>query len=467
VGTDGLITLVNTQTEKLFGYDRRELLGRPVEMLVPQRFRPHHGGLRSAFFAAPATRAMGAGRDLFGLRQDGSEVPVEIGLSPIVTADGQFVLASIIDITERRKTEEHNQLFKAMVDGVQDYGILMLDPEGYVLTWNDGAARVKGYSASEIVGRHFSCFYPPESVSAGHPEEELRIARAEGKFTEEGWRVRRDGSRFWANVLITALRDKDGKVRGFSKLTRDVTDRKRSEIELQSKAAELERFTYTVSHDLKSPLITIKSFIGMIDQDLTAGNFGRVRSDLNRIGKAADKMNQLLEELLALSRVGRTVSTPVRVPFGSLVEEALELVAGRIQKGNVQVEVAAELPSVTVDRPRMVEVLQNLLDNAAKFMGAQGDPRILIGASSDGAEMRFFVKDNGAGVEARHHERIFGLFDKLDPKSEGSGAGLALVKRIVELHGGRIWIESAGSGGSTFWFTLRDLIEGGPEAGMR
>jgi PAS domain S-box-containing protein len=466
VGGDGLITLVNAQTEKLFRYSRHELLGRSMEMLVPERFRANHGGLRRAFFASPATRAMGVGRDLFGLRKDGSEVPVEIGLNPIVTAEGQFVLASIIDITERKKAEEHFQLSKAIVDGVHDYGIFMLDPQGYVLTWNEGAARMKGYSASQIVGQHFSRFYPPDAISAGHPEEELRIARAEGKFEEEGWRLRRDGSRFWANVLITALFDRSGNVRGFSKLTRDITDRKRYETELQARAAELERFTYTVSHDLKSPLITIKSFVAMIDQDLAAGSVERARSDLERIGRAADKMNRLLEELLALSRVGRVVHAPEKVAFGSLVEEALELVAGRIHERHIDVQVAADLPVVTVDRIRIVEVLQNLIDNAAKFTGDQNEPRILIGASSDGAETRCFVKDNGAGVEARHHQRIFGLFDKLDPKSAGSGAGLALAKRIVEIHGGRIWIESPGSGGgSTFWFTLKDP-DGSSQGGL-
>ena len=238
---------------------------------------------------------------------------------------------------------------------------------------------------------------------------------------------------------------------------RDITNRKRQQAELQSRAAEMERFTYTVSHDLKSPLITIKSYVAMIDQDLASGRIDRARADLRRVAKAADKMNQLLEELLALSRVGRVENASEEVAFGSLVGEALELVAGGIHDRQVRVEVAGELPSVTVDRRRMVEVLQNLIDNAVKFMGAQTAPLILIGASNDGLETRFFVKDNGAGVEPGHHERIFGLFDKLDPKSGGSGAGLAIVKRIIETHGGRIWIESPGcGGGSTFWFTLKE-----------
>jgi PAS domain S-box-containing protein len=213
---DGLIIVVNSQTEKLFGYRREELLGQSVEMLLPEPL------------GAPAGWKMKAGRELFGLHKDGSEIPIEISLDPIGTSGGQFLLVSIADITERRKAEEHLQLFQTLVEGVQDYAIFMLDPEGYVISWNEGASRVKGYSAHEIVGQHFSRFYTPEDIAADHPGSGLRTARAEGKFEGEGWRVRRDGSRFWANVLITVLLDKNGNLRGFSKVTRDITERKQA-----------------------------------------------------------------------------------------------------------------------------------------------------------------------------------------------------------------------------------------------
>jgi len=202
----------------------------------------------------------------------------------------------------------------------------------------------------------------------------------------------------------------------------------------------------------------------MIDRDLAAGNFERARPDLQRVARATDKMHGLLEEVLKLSRVGRLEMTPERVSFGSLAREALELVGGRINEKHIRVEIAPDLPFVTVDRNRMIEVLQNLLDNAAKFIGGQAEPEIWIGADGAGdatglagGRTRFFVKDNGCGVEPKYHEKIFGLFDKLDAKSEGSGAGLAIVRRIIEMHGGRIWVESKGKGsGSTFWFTLND-----------
>jgi len=242
----------------------------------------------------------------------------------------------------------------------------------------------------------------------------------------------------------------------------ELTERKRLEAkhketikELESKNAELERFTYTVSHDLKSPLITIGGFIGLLEEDARSGDTVKFNRDLKRISEAKDKMHRLLNELLELSRIGRLVNTSVNVSFEQIVEEALTLTKGRLMAGNIQVDVSKDLPIVNGDRPRLVEVLQNLIDNAAKFTADQPDPQIEIGVHGANGEKVFFVKDNGIGIEPAYHERIFGLFDKLNPKSEGTGVGLALVKRIIEVHGGRIWVESEGKGqGSTFYFTL-------------
>ena len=239
VGAHGLISVVNSQMEQLFGYGPGELLGQSPEVLVPPRLHAAHVGHRDAFAGAPSVRAMGAGRNLFGVRRDGCEIPVEVGLDPIVTADGTLVLVTVIDITRRRQAEQHIQLLQTLVEGVLDTGIFMLDPQGYIMSWNEGAARLKGYTADEIVGQHFSRFYPPEAVAAGRPERGLAIARKQGKFEEEGWRVRRDGSRFWASVVICALRDKDGDLLGFSKLTRDFTERKKSEEQLQKSEKSL------------------------------------------------------------------------------------------------------------------------------------------------------------------------------------------------------------------------------------
>ncbi len=232
-------------------------------------------------------------------------------------------------------------------------------------------------------------------------------------------------------------------------------ERERLITELEARNAELERFTYTVSHDLKSPLITIKGFLGLLGRDAAAGDAERLRHDIERIGAAADTMGSLLDELLELSRIGRVVNPSEEVDLAELAQEAARSVAGELAERRIEVDIAADLPTVTGDRLRLLEVLQNLLANAARFMGEQAAPRVEIGVRRAGGEAVITVRDNGIGIDPRYHERVFGLFERLDAHAEGTGIGLALVKRIVEFHGGRIWVESEGLGkGCTFCFTL-------------
>jgi signal transduction histidine kinase len=225
--------------------------------------------------------------------------------------------------------------------------------------------------------------------------------------------------------------------------------------ELEVKNAELEQFTYIVSHDLKSPLITVKGFLGFLEKDAFHGDMGKVKQDIERIRDATMKMEQLLNDLLELSRIGRLVNPPQPVPFYVLAEEAVKLVAGPIAAGGVQVKIAPDMAVVYVDRVRLVEALQNLTDNAVKFMGDQAKPVIDIGVENGDDEPIFFVRDNGIGIEPKYHDKVFGLFDRLDSAVAGTGIGLALVKRIIEVHNGRIWIESDGNkNGTTIYFTL-------------
>lgn len=226
--------------------------------------------------------------------------------------------------------------------------------------------------------------------------------------------------------------------------------------ELEERTAELERFTYTVSHDLKSPVVTIKSFLGFLEQDLAAADATKISKDIDYIRSAAEKMNQQLDELLQLSRLGRHVNPPTCVPFQELVHEALTLVAGRLAVHGVEVRIEPTDLTLFGDRPRLVEIWQNLVDNAAKYRSAHAPPTIAIGLEQTSAGPVFHVNDNGMGIDPCHHDKIFGLFDQLNPATEGSGLGLALVKRIVEMNKGQIWVESegCGAGGSRFRFTL-------------
>jgi len=237
-----------------------------------------------------------------------------------------------------------------------------------------------------------------------------------------------------------------------------ITERKQAEEALQRRNEEILRFTYAVSHDLKSPLVTIRTFLGYLENDLKQADTARVDTDLGHIRRAAEKMTHLLDDLLSLSRIGRKVNPPEDMTLQAIVREALEMVAGQIAERQVQIQVSDAPVVLHGDRMRLSEVFQNLIDNAIKFMGEQAEPRVEIGMDASGPEIVLFVRDNGLGIDPRHQSKLFGIFEKLHPGTAGTGMGLAMVKRIIEVHGGRIWVESAGPGqGSTFRFTLSRL----------
>jgi PAS domain S-box-containing protein len=332
--------------------------------------------------------------------------------------------------------------------------------DGVFIEVNPGFETISGYSRQETVGKTaLSLDLWADPIQPQRMKEELR---EKGEVLNQEIIFRhKDGS------LRTGMFS--ARVIHFSRepailfVIQDITERKRAETErdnlihdLQAKNAELERFTYTVSHDLKSPLITIRGFLGLLEKDALSGQSDLMRVDISRISDATEKMRLLLDELLELSRIGRLMNPFQNVAIQGVVREAVQLVHGRLQEKRIEVKMAMDLPVVCGDLPRLVEVMQNLIDNAAKFMGDQPEPCIEIGQQgSDENDMAIlFVRDNGIGIEPRYHERIFELFDKLDPHSEGTGVGLALVKRIINVHGGRIWVESRAGEGATFLFTL-------------
>jgi signal transduction histidine kinase len=225
-------------------------------------------------------------------------------------------------------------------------------------------------------------------------------------------------------------------------------------MELEKKNAELERFTYTVSHDLKSPLITIRGFLGYLEQDAIDGNITRLKKDIERITRAAEKMHILLDDLLELSRVGRLINKYERIPFDTIIQDAVLLLEGPLKEKDTKLVINQDLPDVYGDRLRLVEVIQNLIENGLTFSKREIRPEIEVGCLEGDRDPVFYVQDNGIGIDPKYPEKIFDLFEKLDAASEGTGVGLALVKRIVEVHGGRIWVESEPGEGTAFFFTV-------------
>lgn len=353
-------------------------------------------------------------------------------------------------------------ILAALVDAAVD-GIVTTDTDGTVTSFNAAACRLFGYDVDEVIGQNVKMLMPSEF--AEHHDAYLRsyVTTGQRKIIGIGREVlgrKKGGSSFPMHLSVAEARL--GKGRYFLGIIRDLTRVKEVELakaalirELESKNAELERFTYTVSHDLKSPLITIKGFLAMIEQDIESQDHERLRSDMARIGSAADKMKQLLDELLELSRIGRIVNPHERVSLSVLAEEACELLRGPLEARGVQVEVQRDMPTIRGDRVRLREVFQNLIENAVKFTGEVERPLVRVSGSRDEGNARIRVRDNGMGIEPRYLGKVFGLFEQLDQSQPGSGVGLALVQRIVAVHGGRVWAESEGLGkGADFYFEL-------------
>ncbi|MBN1584211.1 MAG: PAS domain-containing protein, partial [Anaerolineae bacterium] len=348
------------------------------------------------------------------------------------------------DVTAQIQAEEaleqERNLLRAVVDTLP-YVIFAKDAQGRKILSNLGDQAAMGVqSETEAFGKTDFEIYSQELAEKYAAED--RPVLEEGRVLDiENPYIDPTGQQHWLAGSKRPFKNQAGEIVGLVGMFHDVTSIKQAEderealiAELETNNAELERFVYTVSHDLKSPLITIKGFLGFLEQD-AAGNAERFRHDIDLIADAVDKMQQLLDELLELSRIGRLNNPPEQVQITGLAHEAAATVAGTLREGGVQVDIAPDMPVVVGDRTRLREVFENLIGNAAKFMGDQPQPQIDIGARESDGEPVFYVRDNGIGIEPQYQNKIFDLFEKLDPTSEGTGIGLAIVKRIVETHG--------------------------------
>ncbi len=345
---------------------------------------------------------------------------------------------------------------------------LLFEGSGALLAVADFEGRFQHLSPAweELCGASISELLETPYIDRVHPEDRERTrAEISRLLREDGpvaWECRFRGCNGGYRWLEWRARTDDGRRRRVFVVATDVTERRKVESErdtlvrkLEEKHNELERFTQTLSQDLKSPLLTVGGFLGYIERNAAQGNVELVRADLARVTEAVDRMKRFLDELMELSRMGRIINAPEGLQLSGLAREAAEHLAQPLAERGVEVSIDPDMPAVCGDRARLLEVFRQLLDNAVKSLGEAQAPRVEVGGRRDGDEVRCWVRDNGAGIDGRFHERIFGLFEKLDPGSAGTGIGLAVAKRIVEVHGGRIWVESEGPGtGSTFHFTL-------------
>ena len=573
VDRDRTITLVNCATEALFGYERTELMGQVVETLIPARFRADHPDDVAQFLADPQTRPMGVGRDLFGRRKDGSEMPIEIGLNPIETPDGPCTLASIIDLSDRKRAIETEQRMAALVESAND-AIVTKDLTGIIRSWNPGAERLLGYPADDIIGESVTRLLPEDRQG----EETMlleRIRNGQRVSNFESVRRRRDGSLVEVSLTISPVRDLRGRVVGASKIIRDIserkqfetrfrlvveaapsamimadksgvitlvnrrsedlfgyrreqligmsiqaliperfrerhrghvagffasatarpmgaggelfglrndgtevpieiglnpidtsdglftlasiidiTERKRYQDELRRSNVELEQFAHVASHDLQEPLRMVASYTELLGERYGDQLDERAQKYIHYAVDGARRMQRLVADLLTYSRVGLQGKPLVPVNAAPVIDGVLTLLEGAIRDAGAVIEVGP-LPVVLADEGQLHQLLQNLIGNAIKFRG-DAPPHIVVEATRHNTCWRFFVRDNGIGIDMRHADRVFEMFQRLHERGryDGSGIGLSVAKRILERHGGAIWLESEPGRGTTVHFTL-------------
>jgi PAS domain S-box-containing protein len=462
VNREGKIAYINNQTEKLFGYVRTEVIGQPVEMLIPERYRKKHPGFRNTFFSSPSVRAMGAGRELFAIRKDKTEFPVEIGLNPIVTVDGTLVLASIIDITERKKAEERFQL---VVESAPN-AMVLVNQDGLITLVNRQTEILFGYQRKELIGQKLEMLIPPRFRKI-HPEHRKGFYKSlQSRPMGSGrdlFGLRKDGTEVQVEIGLNPIDTEEGQMVLASII--NITERKvregfeRRQVELESRNKELEQFAYIASHDLQEPLRTVYNYIEVFEEDYAHQIDETALGYLQSVKKATKRMQSLVRGLLHYSRLGRTRKL-TKTNFKKIIDHITQDLKSMITTSQASIDVGP-LPVLNVYETEMRQLFQNLVGNAIKYKRARVNPKIRIRAHKTDEKWEFSVRDNGIGIDPAYHKRIFDVFQRLhnSRQYEGNGIGLASCKKIVELHQGEIWVESELGKGTTFYFTIPELTK--------
>jgi PAS domain S-box-containing protein len=473
VDARGRIQLANGRTVEMFGYTREELLGENLEMLLPERYRGSHAGHRAEYFIEPRVRTMGIGLDLVGRRKDGTEFPVEIGLGYARSAEGMQALGMISDATERKRIE--NQLVRANAElrvrealtrsylEAVSQPIVAVGSDGKIQLVNRHLGKMFGYSPEELLGQGLETLLPERyrqshMMQRGEYFDAPRV-RAMGIGMDLVGQ-RKDGTEFPVEIGLGHVQTEAGTL--VLGLVIDITERKRVESELARVNTELTRsnselaqFAYVASHDLQEPLRMITGYLQLLERRYKTQLNDEAREFIDYAVDGAVRMKNLIQDLLRLSRAGTQSMNFREVEISSLIEAACANLQVALEESGAEMTVDP-LPKLTVDAGLLTQVFQNLIGNALKFRTAGVPPHIHVGAAEAPGGWVFSVRDNGIGIEPQHYERIFRIFERLHGADQygGSGVGLAITQRIVERHGGRVWVESKAGEGSTFYFSI-------------
>jgi PAS domain S-box-containing protein len=479
--TTGHICTWNDGARRIKGYAPNEIIGKHFSIFYTAEDLEDGKPPRELKIAIETGKYEEEG---WRIRKNGSLFWASVVITALFNEQNKLIGFSKVtrDLTERKENEEvlrqSEERYRSLVEQVTDYGIFLMDEKGRIVSWNEGARRIAGYEASEIIGKYFSIFYPEEDILNGKPAHELKVARTEGKYEEEGWRVRKDGSLFWASVVITAVYNSEGALIGYSKVNRDLTERKASEkalrdsyeryrqltaelrktnAELSYANQELEQFTSIVSHDLQEPVRTIKSFLQLIDLKIDKKQYNDLKVYIDKSINAASRMRELIQNLLQYSQLGKGEMVIEDIKVDDMLQQVLQNVKAATEQTGAIIEIENEVDIIQGNQSQLVQLLQNLVSNALKFIDEQ-QPYIKIKCVEEHEHIKFSVSDNGIGIARDDINKIFEIFRRLNTKKEypGTGIGLAICKKIVDRHHGRIWPESQEGKGTTFYFTLNE-----------
>lgn len=458
----GQIVLVNAQVENLFGYTKSELLGEDVEVLIPDEVLSVHKKHRAKYFQQPTMRNMGQGLELNGKHKDGHLFPVEISLSPVKTDEGTFVSAAIRDITERKKAEKK---FRGLLESAPD-SMVIIDNEGFIQLVNTQTEKIFGYTKEELVGEKVEILIP-KRFQLNHPK------KRDGFYNNPSTRpmntglllsgARKGGEEFPIEISLSPLEMEEGTL--VSAAIRDITERikaeqelKRYNEELKNKNKELEQFAYIASHDLQEPLRTVASLVDLLSEQHADQLKDEGQHFLGFIKSATQRMTSLINGLLEYSRIGNNRKLG-SVDCNKLISNILADFSSVIKKSNAEFDVP-DLPVIMGYETELRQLFQNLIHNAIKFRKPNRNPKISLSAKYKFDHWEFSIRDNGIGIQPKHQSKIFMIYQRLHSRNEyeGTGIGLSHCQKIVEMHKGKIWVESTPDEGSTFYFTISSYL---------